>query len=263
MGRPPKRRRVQPGQPLLDSRLTWHVIMLTAAVSQFNPAVQRQAICWLTNWVRTLSDTAGLQLWLKSLSRRLPLTAVPLPIGGEDWLQWFQQHFAPSDNVGGRTLVYPRLQAKAGVPTGHIVVRSFVETWQAGFAVSFRPDQGFGLVSARDLKSGARVSGCLVHGLHVAGYCIQGNDGFRAITLGPIGLLNAGCVTCRSVKLHCRTGDVPEEDRAFAIGYSTRKAMARGTPVLTAYSFVDGNWKCPSCGKPVKSKSTKDERRCR
>ena len=69
----------------------------------------------------------------------------------------------------------------------------------------------------------------------VAGYCIEGKDGFRAITLGLIGLINTGCVTCRSVKLHCRTGDVPEEDRTFA------------------------SKKCPSCGKPVKSESTKND----
>ena len=91
MGRPPKRRRREPGQPLLDSRLTWHVLMLTAAVSQFNPAVQRQAVGWLQNWVCSLSNTVGLQLMLKALSHRLPLAAVPLPARGEDWLQWFKR----------------------------------------------------------------------------------------------------------------------------------------------------------------------------
>ena len=76
---------------LLDSRLTWHVLMLTAAVSQFNPAVQRQAVGWLQNWVCSLSNTVGLQLMLKALSHRLPLAAVPLPARGEDWLQWFKR----------------------------------------------------------------------------------------------------------------------------------------------------------------------------
>lgn len=266
MGRPPKRRRGEPGQPLLDSRLTWHVLMLTAAVSQFSPAVQRQAVGWLQNWVCSLSNTVGLQLMLKALSHRLPMAAVPLPARGEDWLQWFKRVSATSDNPRGRSLLYSRLQATAGVPTGHLIVRSFVKTWQAGFAVSFRPDQGFGVVAAHDLKAGARVSGCLVHGLHVAGYYIEAKDGFRATTLGPIGLINVGCVACRSVKLHCRTGDVPEEDRTFAIGYSTRKDLKQGNSVLTSYSFVDATWKCPSCGKLVKSESsTKKEvkqRRC-
>ena len=138
------------------------------------------------------------------------------------------------------------------VPTAPSIVRAFVETWQAGFVVGFRAELGFGLLVARDLDKGARISGCLVHGVEIPKCQLQARDGFRGATLGPIGLVNAGCTDCRNVKLHGKTEATPVEDRTFPIRHSTRRLLKKEEMVLTSHGFVGTGWLCPACKKPLR-----------
>jgi hypothetical protein len=138
------------------------------------------------------------------------------------------------------------------MPTAPAIVQAFVETWQAGFVVCFRAGLGFGLLAAEDLGKGARIPGCLVQGLELPQYQLQARDGFRGATLGPIGLVNAGCSSCRSIKLHGESENMPIEDRTFAIQHFTRRVLKEGEMVLTTYGFVGIGWTCPACRRNLR-----------